>query len=43
MLLGAEASLGHEGWSWHLQQAQASHLEIQRRAREETRRERKEP
>ncbi|HEX9833746.1 MAG TPA: enoyl-CoA hydratase/isomerase family protein [Mycobacterium sp.] len=25
VLLGAEASLGHEGWSWHLAQAQRKH------------------
>lgn len=35
LLLGGEASLGHEGWSWHLADAQRDHREIQRRARDE--------
>jgi enoyl-CoA hydratase/carnithine racemase len=35
LLLGADSSLGHEGWSWHLADAQRDHREIQRRAREE--------
>jgi hypothetical protein len=35
VLLGGDASLGHEGWSWHLAEAQRDHREIQRRARGE--------
>jgi enoyl-CoA hydratase/carnithine racemase len=34
LLLGADSSLGHEGWSWHLADAQRDHREIQRRARD---------
>jgi enoyl-CoA hydratase len=35
VLLGAEASLGHEGWSWHLADAQRDHEAIKRRVRPE--------
>jgi enoyl-CoA hydratase/carnithine racemase len=35
LLLGNEASLGHEGWSWHLADAQRDHEAIKRRVRGE--------
>lgn len=35
VLLGAEASLGHEGWSWHLADAQRDHDAIKRWAHDE--------
>lgn len=36
LLLGNEVSMGHEGWSWHLADAQRDHEAIKHRAREET-------
>ena len=35
LLLGNEVSMGHEGWSWHLADAQRDHETIKRRARGE--------
>jgi hypothetical protein len=35
VLLGGDASLGHEGWSWHLADAQRDHEAIKQRARDE--------
>ena len=35
LLLGNEVSMGHEGWSWHLADAQRDHEAIKRRARGE--------
>jgi enoyl-CoA hydratase len=34
LLLGAEASMGHEGWSWHLRTAQDKHSALQPRGAE---------